>query len=141
LCSYKLIDHTADIGVEIRAESLEALYRESIKALFYLLTDIEIETIKYKKTELIRKRIDLENKDPGDTLIELINNIIFIVDTKHLIPVDLDVGLNQKKVRFLVFFLKDKEKLLKREIKAATYHNYQLLREKQAFSVRLIFDI
>jgi len=141
VCSYQLINHTADIGVEIRAEDIEGLFTESIKALFYLLTDEDLRKIEYNKNELVRKRISFEVKEIGDALIQLINNIIFIVDTKHLIPVNLEVNLKYQKARFKVFFLKGKEKLLKREIKAATYHNFQLFEDEHGYKVRLIFDI
>ena len=38
--AYRIFDHTADLGIEVTAATLEELYAEAARALFALLTDL-----------------------------------------------------------------------------------------------------
>ncbi len=139
--SYRLINHTADIGIEIKAKNEQELFFEGIRALFFLLTDREIERFQYDKNDLIKKRVKIRFELFDELFIDFINRILYIVDTFNILPVDLNMKMKRGVLQASVFFVEHSWVSIKREIKAATFHNFKIEKDKESLKTRIIFDI
>jgi SHS2 domain-containing protein len=137
---FRLVDHTADIAVDIWGKDEQNFFNESIRALFFLLTDHQIENIQYNKRP-IKKRIKLDLSGFDEGYIDFINRIIAFVDIYAMLAVGVDILMRNNKATMTVYFIKGHSALIKREIKAATRHNFRVVRNERGLKTRIIFDI
>ncbi len=135
---FKIIDHTADIGIEVYGRNLKELFSSAAFALFSLISDPE----KVKTTET--RTVSASAYDRESLLIRWLNELIYLWDTEHLLF-----------SRFTIARLTSKyldaecsgERLdpsrhnVHRDVKAATYHMLQISRDTQGYHARIIFDI
>jgi len=135
---YTLIDHTADIGIETSASSLEELFEKCALILSDLITDLD--RIKPAET----KKIVLEDENIEQLLIRFLNELLYILSVENFITCKVKVlELNDNRLKAQL----EGEKLdlskhpIKEEIKAATYHDFKLEKQDSTYVVRIIFDI
>jgi len=70
--SFRFLDHTADIGVEVEGETLADLFRQGAAALLSLLADCTAVTA--SRTREIR----IEGADPTDLWINYLREILYL---------------------------------------------------------------
>ena len=139
--SYSLIDHTADIGVELRAENRAGLFYESIRALFFILTGKDVNEIHLERKSLAKRKAKIKYDNLDDALIDFLNHLVFVVDTEHILPCDGFIKIKRHSIRSRVAFLKDNRHLIQREVKAATFHNFKIEKYRNGLKTRITFDI
>jgi SHS2 domain-containing protein len=137
---FRVVDHTADIAVDIWGKDVQEFINEGVRALFFLLTEEEIENIDYNSTPL-RKRIKIDLSDFDEGYIDFINRIITFVDIYDILAVGVDVHIRANKAFTTVYFMRDCSGFIKREIKAATRHNFKVSRNDGGLKSRITFDI
>lgn len=132
---YKLIDHTADIGIKVNAKTLEDLFIDSAKGMF--------EIIGHSNTGVDQKvEITLKSDVLEDLLHDWLSELLYIYETDN-------IAFSKFKFRsFNETFLKVtahgeavEPENAKTEIKAVTYHNLKIKKSKSGYSVEIIFDI
>src|SRR3989338_2219142 len=85
---YELIDHTADLGIRVKAETLEDLFVQSALAMF----DVMAQKIKeYKPSDITVKKIKLEAFDENELLFDWLSALVYLSDAKKLVFVDFHV--------------------------------------------------
>ena len=85
---FSYFDHTADVGVEVSAESLEEVFVESGRALFSLIVDLE--QLELNETETV----ELEGSDEVSLLIEWLAELIFLFDARGWLFREFQVTVN-----------------------------------------------
>jgi SHS2 domain-containing protein len=170
---FEIMDHTGEAGFTVKAKTKEEIIRDSIDALYYIYfgedkfeekkkmeesEKIEkiksniIEKIGAEKNKGVGKKIKLKIKSDGvdfiDALITLLNEIIFLFDTKKIAPFKLEkVKINENKekaeieVEMLFESLKENNLIPKIYIKAVTYGGAELKKEGEYFLLPIIVDI
>ncbi len=132
---YELIDHTADVGIKVNAKTLEDLFIDSAKAMF--------EIIGHSNTGVDQKvEITLKSDVLEDLLHDWLSELLYIYETDN-------IAFSKFKFRnFNETFLKVtahgeviEPENAKTEIKAVTYHNLKVKKNKKGYSVEIIFDI
>ncbi|BAT72099.1 conserved hypothetical protein [Thermosulfidibacter takaii ABI70S6] len=136
---YRVIDTTADVGIEVWAESLEELFAEAARGLFSLLYETEKVDIKDKL------HWESEGLDTEATLINMLNDIIFLHDTRKMVFKDIQIeSVSPNKVKFTLLgekFDPSKHEILG-EIKAATLHNIAISKGKDGlYRCKIVFDV
>ena len=135
---YKLIDHTADIGIFVEGEDLKDLFATSAYAMFSQMIDLS--KIKDKKT----KRVELEGENLEDLLIRWLNELLFL-STKGYIFKNFNIeNLKENSLRASLKGDKiDFRKIpLKQQIKAATYHQLEIKKKTDScWQTTIIFDV
>ncbi|MEO0095767.1 MAG: archease [candidate division WOR-3 bacterium] len=135
--SYKYLNHTADLGIEVKGETLEELFINTAKAIF--------ET-QIRGTILIKKKLNFEIKSSSleELLIEWCRELIYNFSVNGFIPKTYDVkitkGYNLKADLCGDVFDKNRHKI-KLEIKNATYHNLNIKNLKKGYRATIIFDV
>jgi SHS2 domain-containing protein len=175
---FEIMDHTGEAGFTVKAKTKEEIIRDSIDALYYIyfgedkfeekkkreeseeIGEIEnniiegniIEKIGDEKNKGVGKKIRLKIKSDGidfiDALITLLNEIIFLFDTKKIAPFKLEkVKISEDKEKaeieaeMLFESLKENNLNPKIYIKAVTYGGAELKKEGEYFLLPIIVDI
>lgn len=135
---YKLIDHTADIGISVEGKDLKDLFATSAYAMLSQMLDLD--KIKDKET----KRVELEGVDLEDLLVRWLNELLFLSDSGYIFKkfnietlkeTSLLVSLKGEKIDF-------KKIPLKQQIKAATYHQLEITKNISGqWKTTIIFDV
>ena len=135
---FRIVDTTADVGIEAWSEDLKGLFENAARGLFALIADVDkvdpVEEINYRS-----EGIDLE-----DTLISMLNDLIYLSDAKGILFKDIEIkNLSDKCVEFVAKgerYNPEKHGSMT-EIKAATYHNIKIAKDGNLYRVRVVFDV
>src|SRR5262245_17364275 len=76
---YDRIDHTADLGIEVRAASLPELFEDAALAMFDLLTDLS------RVEPKVARRIDLSGVDREDLLVGWLAELLSLSGAERLL--------------------------------------------------------
>lgn len=135
---YTFINHTADIGIEVKNNNLIQVFIHTAKGMFDIITDID-------KISLEKEvRIEINGNSYEDLLIDWLNELLFYYETEKLVFGEFlidELGPNIIKSIVLGENLKQKKHKIKKHIKAATYHNLKIVKENNSWKVVVIFDV
>ncbi len=135
---YILIDHTADIGIDVFGASLQELFVNAAFALFDIITDLS------KTEDKIAYKISVSGIDREQLLVSWLSELLYLHDVKNLLFKDFCIeGITDNQLNATVWgeaFREDKH-VIKTEIKAVTYHCLSIIQEDHHWKARVIFDI
>ncbi|MFO7525436.1 MAG: archease [Ignavibacteriaceae bacterium] len=138
---HKFIDHTADIAVQITADSFEELIQESLIAF----NESVLDSVDKKSEEELE--IDIQDSSREGLLVSFLNEINFLLIVKKWISKSVDEILirNEENNYKLNCKLKCSRLTndidLKEEIKSVTYHRMEIKEENGILSTSIVFDI
>ena len=135
---FRLLEHTADIGLEIWAESLELFFEEAFKGLRKILFG-PIE----EKPENTRK-ISVTGGEPGELLVNWLNEFLFLWETENWVPLEVHVlESTPESVKAQAGGIPfDSERHgIEREVKAATYHQLEVKKTRGEWRGRIFLDL
>ena len=93
---YRLIDHTADLGVRVTAQDMPSLFREAGLALARIIGATSRE-----KQESIEASV--EGIDHVDMLVRWLQELLYLIEVKHVRIAGIEVReLSQAKLTALV---------------------------------------
>ena len=133
--SFKVLDHDADIRLEVYGTSMEELYRNAATAIFSLITNPA------NVSPALEKKITVSGN--GELLINFLNELLFIWDVERFIPVDVSVSFQADSLAAVMkgdIFDEDKH-VIEMEMKAVTYHKFSLAQEKGIFKATFVVDV
>jgi len=134
---YKLIDHTADIGISVEGKDLKDLFETSAYAMSSQMFDLN----KFKDKET--KRIELEGVNLEDLLVRWLNELIFLSEKGYIFKnfnignlkeTSLSASVKGERIDF-------RKTPLKQQIKAATYHQLEIKNVGNRWQATIIFDV
>lgn len=131
---WQFIDHTADMGIRVKAPDLPSLFREGALALAEITGASCTEGAEAME-------ISVQGIDRVDLLVRWLQEVLYLVMVKDLRIRDVEVThLTETDLRALVQGLHRKTGL-KQEIKAVTYHYLDIVRSRGSFEASIIFDL
>ena len=132
-----MIDHTADIGIIARGKDLPALFFNAAAGMLSLLTDVD--TLRQD----IDREIRLEADDRETLLVAWLNEILYIIYTEKMVLCKFDILIEGNRLKAICAGqeLDPKDHRISREIKAATYHDLEIVERDGEYSAKIIFDI
>lgn len=134
----RLVEHTADTGIEVEAGSPEELFSGAASGMFSLVVD------PVTVSATVSRCVSLEAGDIEELMFKWLNELLFILDTERLLLSRFAV---QKVDGLCVEATVEGEPIdLARhvpltEIKAATYHQMLVERRGAFWFARVIFDV
>jgi SHS2 domain-containing protein len=135
---YKTFDHTADVGIEIYGEDLQQLFINAGYALFDLITDV------HKIEATTSLSVTIEGTDQEDLMVRWLSELLSLHQLRGYLLSDFILHeLGEKSLRATVKgerYESDRHELFK-EIKAVTYHQLMVGKEKDRWVARIVFDI
>jgi SHS2 domain-containing protein len=138
----RMLNHTADVGFEIGAPTLEALFDEARRAL--LMTMFERPPERGEEERSVR----LSATDLEILLVRWVNELVYHIQSAGFVPVRTEIRIREAGMEG--FFL---EGLLagaaldlegygwQGEIKSATFHGLVVVPEGEGWQARMILDV
>jgi SHS2 domain-containing protein len=142
--TFTVFDHTADVGLEVRAESLEDLLATAARAAFDQMLEDWPAAVEEREEVRSAPPAGLEG-DLGELLVGWLQELLLRFDTRRLVPLEFDFaeagpGGARARVGFGRFDPARHRGRL--EIKAVTYHELAVrCEEGGAWSARFILDV
>lgn len=135
-------EHTADVGLRVRAADLDDLFRTAAEGLFdYIVANRD--AVRVAGTEAV----SLLGDDSAELLVTWLNELIFRSETEHRLYTQFDVRLGDGDVGWNLQAEIGGESIdagrhiLDHEVKAVTRHGLTLRREGEGWLAELILDI
>jgi SHS2 domain-containing protein len=139
--SYKFIDHTADIAVELTGSSLDELFTAGAEAW---LSSVVGEIVN-EQDDLIE--LELSSASKEELLVTFLNELNYFLITKkwlcssvHSIKIFDDINGCELSAELKGTKLKG-DLPLKQEIKSVTYHQLEIIEKEGNYSTLVVFDI
>jgi SHS2 domain-containing protein len=135
---FEILDHTADIGIIAYGSDVTELFQNAAKGMLSLITDLRCVEKK------LLKEIVVQEQDSVALLVAWLNGILYELDTEHVIYKDFDLVIKDGDRMTATCYGEEldlQKHVMKREIKAATYHNLSIRKQNNIYSATIIFDI
>jgi SHS2 domain-containing protein len=134
---YKILDHTADIGIKLTGRFLTELFWKAIHATTDLLSGgIEIEP-------RIEKDFTIKEENIETALVSILEEIIYFFEKESFLSSICSV--RTKEDAYEIELKGDRVSALDikngTEIKAVTYHQLEIKEVSEGFQATVIFDI
>lgn len=135
---FEFFEHTADLGLRIRAADLDALYREAAEGLFAIIVeevpaDTPQETLRFR---ISGARLDL-------VLLDWLNELLYTFETRGLLMREFEVASDDAGLTATARAqpIDTGRHRLLREVKAVTYHGLRVVRDGSGWLAEVIVDI
>ncbi len=136
--SFRLLEHTADMGIEAKGDSLAALFRQAALGLRQILTCCT--DIRHRE----EIQVEVRAQDPEELLVNWLNELLFLLEVRQLLPADFVIdSISDSRLRARVQgeFLDAERHFLEREIKAVTYHQIRVEQRAGGWRARFFVDL
>jgi SHS2 domain-containing protein len=140
LGTVETFDHTADVGLRVRAGDLDDLFRSAAEGVFdYVVANRD------QVREAERESVSLRAETPADLLVAWLNELIFRCETRHRLYTRFDVRVAEDGRSLDAEIggepIDAARHELDHEVKAVTRHGLTLRRDGEEWVAELILDI
>lgn len=138
--AYRFLDHTADLGIEVEAATLDELFGEAARAFADCVT--EVDALAARK----RRALRVVSSDLESLLVDWLSELLFVFETRGELFSAIDAKVSRADGNWQVAASATGEAFdserhgLKIPIKAVTYHGLEVVEKNGAWSTRIIFD-
>ena len=136
----ELLDHTADVGLQVHGRDLDDLFRTCAQGLM----DYVVANRHEVRTEVVES-VSLRADSPEELLMAWLSELIFRVETRQRVYATFQVQVAEHGKSLNAELrgepIDPHRHLLDHEVKAVTRHDFQLSRTDQGWTARFILDI
>jgi SHS2 domain-containing protein len=135
---YEFFEHTADLGLRIRAETPEVIFVDAAHALTNAIVENPLSVQLLERADL-----SIAGDDRTLLLFDWLNELLYRFEVDHRVYGKFEVRLDSCRLQGTVWgepidHLRHK---LAHEVKAITYHELKLVRENGGWMAEVIVDI
>ena len=135
---YEIFEHTADLGLRVRAADLPTLFADAGRGLFAMVVENpdSIEPGESRDFQIV-------GSDLTYLLFDWLNELLYLCDTEHLLCSQFEVRLDEHGLTATARGepIDPDRHQLTHEIKAITYHELKVEREGAGWFAEVIVDI
>ena len=128
--TYRWIEHTAELGLEVEAPSAALVFVEAMRALAELLDG--------GPGERHRRKFRLERADLPALLVAWLEELLFLADTAGFVPEDAELVLRGTELHAIVHGRLTEPRPL---VKAVTYHGLELESADDGWRAKVVLDV
>lgn len=138
---YKILDHTADIKIEIYGESLKFLFENAHKAWLDIISDSDL-PLSFKELSFNIAETNLEF-----LLLEYLKELNYYLTVKKTILINPDIYISfnnnvfELTSKVNVIEINNKNISIKEEIKAFTLHELNIVNANNNYMATIIIDV
>ena len=135
---YEYFEHTADLGIRVRAADLNGLFAEAATALFAAVVD-GLDTVRLTQPV----EIAVEGTDREYLLFDWLRELLFRLDADHLLLARFDVKVAESGLKATAWGepIDPARHVLSHEVKAITYHGLRVEQDPDGWIAEVIVDI
>lgn len=141
---WRTVEHTADLAIEIEADTLERLLETGAHALAGVLVGSEHGGAVSKASPALTWRdLALEAPDREALLVDWLRELLYIQETEGLLLAVAEVGdLGDTKLVARAGFIRPPASGgAERELKGVTYHDLEVCQREGGWYARVVFDL
>lgn len=136
--NYRLIDHTADLGIHVFGADRKALFAEAVCAMYDQITDTGV------LSGAMDAALRATGRDWADLMVNWLREALYIwagrqklIKSVHIVKMcEYELTATAK-----VDIYDPKRHIIKGEIKAVTYHQIAVYGDRTGWEAKIIFDI
>lgn len=135
---FKILDHTADVGVIVYGRDLKALFENAGGAFFHLISDLR------KVKSRIEKRIEIGGEPLERLMVDWLSQLLYLHDVENLLFKKFrveSVGEDGLKATAAGEPFQEEVHVIKTQVKAVTYHQIKVYQEDEGWKAQIIFDL
>jgi SHS2 domain-containing protein len=135
---FEILDHTADIGIIVYGEDLEALFENAGKAFFHLITDLR------KVRRRTERRIAVKGENLDRLMVDWLSELLYLHDVESLLFKEfkvVSVGEDGLKAIAKGEPFQEGVHAIKTGVKAVTYHRLEVRKKNGGWRAQVIFDL
>jgi protein archease len=135
---HEFFDHTADLGIRIRAATLDKVFADAGRALTAAIVE-DPTTIR----PVIKESISINGSDRIDLMFDWLRDLLIRFETRQMIFAEFDVKVAENGLQATVIGepVDRARHLLSHEVKAITYHCLIVERDGDGWLAEVIVDI
>lgn len=136
--TYEFFEHTADLGLRIRADTLETLFEEAARALF---SAIVVNLDEVQEVDTARFAIEADRLD--DLLRDWLAELLYVFHADHRLFAAFEVRLDGDRLEATARGepIDPARHEIDAEIKAVTYHGLKVERDGDGWLAEVIVDL
>ncbi len=136
--AYQIIEHTADIGIRVKAIDAQSLFKNSALAMF----DIIAERKHSAPAAAKEIRIEVKADNLEELFINWLNELLSLSFAKELIFSDFKISqIGENTLEAIAVGEDAKNYKFNSEVKAATYHQLKIEESQDGWQAEVIFDV
>ncbi len=135
---FNVLEHTADLGIEVRGKDLKNLFGDAALAF----TKLMLKVTKSKATG--SRNISISGEDLPDLMVRWLGEILYVFEVKREILTGLQIVLiSDTRLEAKLDTRRYDSRLdeIIYEIKAVTYHQISVFEMESHWEARVIFDL
>ena len=135
---FKPIDHPSDVGIIAYGADMRELFENAALGMFCLMADLS------KVKAKVEVEVKVEAEDKETLLVNWLNELIFLEDSKRVIFKEFKISeMTEKLLNAKAYGEKidPARHAVSRPVKAATYNQLEIKKEKDSWRARIVFDV
>lgn len=138
---FETFEHKADIGIRGKGKSLEEAFCECAKALFSVIVDLD------SVNEESVNEFELEAENREELLVGFLSELLYLHDAEEMIYNRFDLYIIKEGEKLVLKGKAFGEKIdlkkhgIKREVKAATYHQLKVEESSWNWIAQCVVDV
>jgi SHS2 domain-containing protein len=135
---YETFEHTADLGLRVRAADLDSLFADAGRGLFSLMV-ANLDAVRL--VEEVSLGVVCDELDY--LLFDWLNELLYIFETRRLVLVEFNVRASESSLQATARGepFDPARHQSEHEVKAITYHELKVMRENGGWLAEVIVDI
>jgi len=135
---FEVFDHTADLGLRVRADDLNSLFAEAARALMSVIVS---------NPDLVEPRdvlaVTITGRDREYLFVDWLDKVLFLFESKRFLASQFDVTIDADGVSAAVRGepYDEARHTLAHEVKAVTYHGLKVEQTESGWLAEVILDI
>ncbi|MCU0651616.1 MAG: archease [Candidatus Omnitrophica bacterium] len=136
--NYEILEHTADIGIRVKAKDLGGLFKAAAQAIFALTAEKQPSRDREKHKVIInQKAASLE-----ELFINWLNEVLSLSAVEAMVFEDFQISkIDEHNIEAVALGSDIKNYKINTEIKAATYHALKIEKNNSGWVAEVIFDV
>jgi SHS2 domain-containing protein len=135
---YEFIEHTADLGLKVYGDSIEALFVHAAEAFFETILSLE------SVEEEIERSIEVGAEATDELMVSWLDEFVYLYDTEKLVFKRFEITSiqkNQLRANAWGEKMDPARHEIKSIIKAVTYHQLYVKEIDGRWEAQIIFDV
>jgi SHS2 domain-containing protein len=136
--TFETFEHTADLGLRVRAHDLDALFADAARGLFSIIV-ADLASVQVRDSV----PITIAAESPELLLFDWLNELLYLYEVRRLLLCRFEVGVRDSGLNATAHGepIDPARHFLDHEVKAITYHGLKLERENGRWLAEVIVDI
>ncbi|MBL9122735.1 MAG: archease [Planctomycetaceae bacterium] len=135
---YEVFEHTADLGLRVRADNLNELFADAGRGLFAIIAG-DLSGVAARQAA----QVELAGEELDYLLFDWLNELLYLFESRRLLLVQFALDVTEQGLRATVAGepWDPQQRRLEHEVKAITYHGLRVEQQASGWLAELILDI